>query len=442
MPLNQIPGALKLLTQNKKGLPTGPDEFVLNDRDGNKIIVEISTYPTEISGRKVILGIARDVSRHIELERKIQNINQELEANVKKRTAELTRLNIQLKQELENRKSTEKDLINSKNQYANLFNNAPEGIVILNKLGTVIKCNKTVYDFTGYSPKELIGNNFTKICGVSPKDIPKFLKIFSKAIAGGKTGIFEACLKRKDGQVFYGEIRIGRIKEKNRITGLQVMVSDITQRVNAEKALNDSEKRFQLLSEATSEGILIHDKGKFIDANNKLIEMFGISREAGEKKTVFNFLDKSCIPKVLKNIITNYDKPYDAIGVKKDRTRFPIQICAKVMNYNGKMVHVATVTDISGEVYAKKAFSDSESRFKLLSEATSEGVLLHEKGRIIDGNDKLTGMFGITREEGIGQSILKYLVPKYRSTVIKNILIRYKKPYDAMAFRNTKPYFL
>ncbi len=284
LPLNQIPGALKLLTQNKKGLPTGPDEFVLNDRDGNKIIVEISTYPTEISGKKVILGIARDVSRHIELERKIQNINQELEENVKKRTAELTRLNLQLKQELENRKSTEKDLIDSKNQYANLFNNAPEGIVILNKLGTVIKCNKTVYDFTGYSPKELIGNNFTKICGVSPKDIPQFLKIFSKAIAGGKTGIFEACLKRKDGQVFYGEIRIGKIKEKNRITGLQVMVSDITQRVNAEKALNDSEKRFQLLSEATSEGILIHDKGKFIDANNKLTEMFGISRKPGRKK--------------------------------------------------------------------------------------------------------------------------------------------------------------
>jgi PAS domain S-box-containing protein len=75
--LNQIPKAVKLLKLNKKGLPTGPDEFVLSTREGNILNVEISTYPTEISGKKVVLGIARDISRHIELERKIQNINQE-----------------------------------------------------------------------------------------------------------------------------------------------------------------------------------------------------------------------------------------------------------------------------------------------------------------------------------------------------------------------------
>jgi diguanylate cyclase (GGDEF)-like protein/PAS domain S-box-containing protein len=439
--LNQIPKAVKLLKLNKKGLPTGPDEFVLSTREGNILNVEISTYPTEISGKKVVLGIARDISRHIELERKIQNINQELEENVIKRTAELASLNLQLEQELDRRKSIEKDLIDSRNQYLNLFDNAPEGIIILNKSGIISGCNKTVYDFSGYLPIELINKNFTKVCGISPKDIPELLKKFSKAIVGRKTGVFKVCLKRKDGQIFYGEVRVGRIKENNRVTGLQVMIRDITQKIKDEKALSESEKRFQLLSEATSEGILIHDKGKFIDANNKLIEMFGMTREEGQKKTVFNFLDKSCVAKVLKNIMINYDKPYDALGIKKDGTRFPIKVCAKAMNYNGKMVHVATITDISGEVYAKNAFTDSENRFKLFSEATSDGVLLHEKGRIIDGNEKLADMFGITREEGIGQSILKYLVPKYRPIAIKNILIKYRKPYEVMAFRKDKTMF-
>jgi len=41
----QLPGALKLLARNILGKPTGPDEFILQRKDGRKVTAEILTSP-------------------------------------------------------------------------------------------------------------------------------------------------------------------------------------------------------------------------------------------------------------------------------------------------------------------------------------------------------------------------------------------------------------
>ena len=41
--------------------------------------------------------------------------------------------------------------------------------------------------------------------------------------------------------------------------------------------LKDSEERFRSLSDAAFEGIVISDKGKIIEANNKIVDIFGYS---------------------------------------------------------------------------------------------------------------------------------------------------------------------
>jgi len=53
------------LSENIQGRPTGPDELVLRRSEGREIPIEIRSYPMPLSGRAVILSIARDVTeRH------------------------------------------------------------------------------------------------------------------------------------------------------------------------------------------------------------------------------------------------------------------------------------------------------------------------------------------------------------------------------------------
>ena len=54
--------ASKLLLKNVQGKGTGPDEFILNRKDGSQISAEIRTFPVKIKGKTLVLGIARDIT--------------------------------------------------------------------------------------------------------------------------------------------------------------------------------------------------------------------------------------------------------------------------------------------------------------------------------------------------------------------------------------------
>ena len=67
--LVDVPKAIALLSKSIRGLPTGPDEFVLNRKDNSEITVDISTYPVKSKGRILVLGIARDITERKQAEK-------------------------------------------------------------------------------------------------------------------------------------------------------------------------------------------------------------------------------------------------------------------------------------------------------------------------------------------------------------------------------------
>jgi len=62
LPAGQIPIAAALLAKNMLGQPTGPNELFLNRKDGSQVPVEIRTFPVNINGQTLVLGIARDIT--------------------------------------------------------------------------------------------------------------------------------------------------------------------------------------------------------------------------------------------------------------------------------------------------------------------------------------------------------------------------------------------
>ncbi|GAF98311.1 unnamed protein product, partial [marine sediment metagenome] len=65
-----IPKAKKTIEKNKKGLSTGPEEYVLQRKDKSEIPVEISNYPVKVKGEPLVLGIARDITERKRAEKK------------------------------------------------------------------------------------------------------------------------------------------------------------------------------------------------------------------------------------------------------------------------------------------------------------------------------------------------------------------------------------
>jgi len=71
-----LPTALANLAMNALGKSTGPDEFTLRRKDGVLVPLEIRTHPVKIAGKKVILGIARDVTERKQAEEEIIQQNE------------------------------------------------------------------------------------------------------------------------------------------------------------------------------------------------------------------------------------------------------------------------------------------------------------------------------------------------------------------------------
>ncbi|MBN1867578.1 response regulator [Candidatus Sumerlaeota bacterium] len=63
LPEDQLARFSALLSENTLGNPTGPEEFSLKRRDGQKVNVEVRTFPVRIKGESLVLGIARDISQ-------------------------------------------------------------------------------------------------------------------------------------------------------------------------------------------------------------------------------------------------------------------------------------------------------------------------------------------------------------------------------------------
>ncbi len=110
LPPNQIPKAAMALAKNVLGQPTGPDEFILNRKDGGQVVVEIRTFPVKIEGQTLVLGVARDITERKQAEEMLRKAYSELGKRVQERTAELAEANEVLRAEIAEHKRTEKAL--------------------------------------------------------------------------------------------------------------------------------------------------------------------------------------------------------------------------------------------------------------------------------------------------------------------------------------------
>jgi PAS domain S-box-containing protein/putative nucleotidyltransferase with HDIG domain len=75
---DQIPKAAAILARNVLGKHTGPDEFVLNRKDGTNVIVEIRTHPIKVDGQSLVLAIAHDITERKKAEEEMRRTQESL----------------------------------------------------------------------------------------------------------------------------------------------------------------------------------------------------------------------------------------------------------------------------------------------------------------------------------------------------------------------------
>ncbi len=131
-----------------------------------------------------------------------------------------------------------------------------------------------------------------------------------------------------------------------------VFVQDLKQ---AKESAEENETRFKALHNASFGGIAIHDKGIILDCNQGLAEITGYSAEELIGMNGLLLIAENTRDKVMQNILANYEKPYEAIGKRKNGEVFPLRIAAKNIPYKGKTARVTEFRDITEDKKKEQA---------------------------------------------------------------------------------------
>ncbi len=361
--------ASKLLMKNIQGKGTGPDEFLLNRKDGKQIPVEISTYPVNINNKKLVLGIARDITE---------------------------------------RNQAEQKLIESEDLFTDFFENAPIGFHIFGPDKIITEMNDTELLLIGYTRDEIIGKKKWSdlIIDEQKTDFDKHWQQLHKT---GKVTDLPYTLVHKKGHLIKVILNASaRFSSDGILKNTRGSILDITKRKQAEEALEESEERFRRFGNAASEGIGIAVKGIIKDVNNRLVLMTGYSKT----ELIGNSLMKIIYPDdqmlVGTRIKSSYTDSYEFRILRKDGSTIYVESRATNITYKGKLARLAALYDITHRKQAEEALKNSEDRYHLIFDKAPDAYFISDlKGKTVDVNTAMETTLGLKKEDVIGKNFIK-----------------------------------
>ncbi len=234
LPREELPRAAALLAKNVQGKATGPDDFKLNRKDGTQVMVEIKTFPVEIEGQALVLGIARDVTER-------------------------------------NRVAEELERIKEFNE--NIIQNVVEGIVVVAEDETLSFVNPAAAKMIGYSPEELIGQHWHIVI---PADQYAIVEAADARRAQGISDRYELELVHQDGSRVPVVVSGAPRYSAGRFAGSLAVFTDVS-------ALRRTEVELLKLSnavEASGDAVFMTDKeGVITYINPGFTRLYGYSAE-------------------------------------------------------------------------------------------------------------------------------------------------------------------
>lgn len=102
---------------------------------------------------------------------------------------------------------------------------------------------------------------------------------------------------------------------------------------------------------------------------------------------------------------------------------FEVEASISQIEVGGSRLFTVILRDISRRILAEKALRESEERLALFAATTFEGIVISQRGRIVDCNEQIARMTGYTTQELVGRAIVELIAPEDReraAEIIRN----------------------
>jgi len=308
--------------------------------------------------------------------------------------------------EITEQKKAEEELRKSEAKYRGLVENIGNGIATTDLEGRFVFVNQALCEMIGYSEKELIGKPFADF--LHPDDKKKILQIFLGSWKNPTRKIsIQFRIIHKKGHIVHMYSSPTATLYKNKIVGFNAILSDITKRKLAEKALQESEEKYRSMVEQAPDSIMTFDlNGMVTSCNATSVAMSGYSKDEviGKHFSELRSLSEEDIQKFLKLIDFLLDgkvpEPFEIAYLKEDETPAFGEVHISLMKEGERITGFqAIMRDISEHKKAEEKLRESEEKFRNLAEKSPNMIFINKKGRVVYANKRCEDIMGYKREE-------------------------------------------
>ena len=365
------------------------------------------------------------------LELKLEEAYDELEQRVEIRTAELAEANKQLKRENEAHKRTVEELRESEKKLNAILDATTETIVLIGKKGIVRVANKTVCDRLTTTKEEIIGKKLYDF--FSPQVAEGRRKKWNRVFETGKPVSFE---DSRAGMIFE-QVAYPILGGGDQVEMVAVFANDITDRVQAEQALRESERHRKSLMESASNFAvyrLISDGDnpnllKVVLVSPSITDIMGVS-EPMSFETWFKHLHPDDVERIVSANIEafktlRFNETMRIYHPQEQKWVWIHAISTGFEDHERQCKYVnGILIDITREKEAEKALGESEEKYRTLVEESFDGIFIQRGQNIIFANKRLNEMLGYGEGELIGQDHWAVYHPEFQALTRERALAR------------------
>jgi len=337
------------------------------------------------------------------------------------------------------RNSSEIALKESEEKFRGLAEKSPN-MIFINKMGKLVYVNEKCVDVMGYTKEEFYSEDFSFFSLIAPESMQKVKKNLQKHKKGGEIPPYEYKVLTKNGKKL-DAIHTTRLINFEGEPAILGIITDITERLQAEEKLRESEEKWRTLAETSNDYIISADLDGQVQYINRTLPGQTVEQVLGTH--VFDYVPKkdiqkikSCFERVLK---TGTPDRYVTSAKASDGNIHYFEARVAPVKHSGKTIaftisnsditerknaenelekhrfhledlvkeRTAELTnaneqlqmEITGHKTTEKALRESEERFRLLTEGSLVGVYIVKDDLFRYVNPALAKIFGYTPDE-------------------------------------------
>lgn len=282
--------------------------------------------------------------------------------------------------------------------------------------GILTSWNTAAEQLFGYSAEEAVG---APVSIILPPDRQDERRGFLEALQRGeRVEHFESVRLTKSGARIPVSIGIAGIRNADgELTGVAASTRDISDRLQTQVEMKAGAERWQALSEATSEGIAIHDGERILEVNRAFCALFGVAAEDALGQDPWSFVAPEARADMRRRAKEDYSLPYESTGLRTDGSRLSIEISARSIDYQGRRLRVKLVRDLTAQKVAEAVLRHERELLQRILDTIPVMIAVYRPDtRVLQLNTAFERLTGWTSEaaRGLDLMALCYPEPTYR----------------------------